>query len=103
MTRLITLALLLPWLVISAESHVRRPTTRYRAFDPSIVNDSSLSTIVRPRSSGSAVLRAEILLDRAHFSAGEIDGSFGDNLRNTVKAYQRAHDLPETALVDSKT
>ncbi len=103
MTRLITLALSLVLLVNSAE---RRPPAHHRqtrAFDPAIANDPSRSTVVRPRSSGSAVLRAEILLDRAHFSSGEIDGSFGENMRNTVKAYQKAHDLPETGLVDAAT
>jgi lipoprotein-anchoring transpeptidase ErfK/SrfK len=103
MTRLITLALSLPLLVNSAESHARRPPVRHRAFDPSIANNPTLSTTVRPRSSGSAVLRAEILLDRAHFGSGEIDGSYSVNLRNTVKAYQKAHNLPDTGVIDSKT
>src|ERR1700736_1484935 len=106
MTRLITLALVVPLVVNSAESHARRSPARHRqirAFDSSVANNPDLSTIVRPRSSGSAVLRAEILLDRAHFSSGEIDGSYGDNLRNTVRAYQKAHDLPDTGVVDAKT
>ena len=52
---------------------------------------------------GSAVLRAQILLDRAHFSVGEIDGSFGANMVNTVRTYQAAHNLPVDGIVKADT
>ena len=35
----------------------------------------------------------EILLDRAHFSCGEIDARFGQNLKNAIEAYQLANQL----------
>jgi lipoprotein-anchoring transpeptidase ErfK/SrfK len=40
------------------------------------------------------LIKAEVLLDRAHFSPGAIDGSFGRNLHNAIAAYEAAHDLP---------
>jgi hypothetical protein len=32
------------------------------------------------------IAKAEVLLDRAHFSAGEIDGFDGDNFRDAIRA-----------------
>src|SRR4029077_1085095 len=42
----------------------------------------------------SLVAKAEILLDRAHVSPGEIDGLDGDNFRNAVRAFQQVKGLP---------
>ncbi len=39
------------------------------------------------------LIRAEVLLDRAHFSPGVIDGTEGSNLKQAVSAYQAANDL----------
>lgn len=58
---------------------------------------------VGPESKGAPVLRAQVLLDRAHFSPGEIDGAYSTNLRKAIEGYQKAFDLPVTGLVDAPT
>lgn len=48
-----------------------------------------------------AGVRLQVLLDRAHFSPGEIDGRFGENAKKALRAYAEARQLPSSdALTD---
>lgn len=58
---------------------------------------------VGPNSRGNAVVRAQILLARAHFSCGQIDGHYGHNLQQTVAAYQTSRNLPANGIVGPET
>ena len=50
-----------------------------------------------------AVLRAQILLDRARFGPGEIDGQAGSNLRRAVRGYQATHGLAVSGAMNAET
>jgi lipoprotein-anchoring transpeptidase ErfK/SrfK len=51
----------------------------------------------------SLIAKAEVLLDRAHFSAGAIDGADGDDFRNAVRAFQEVNGLAVTGNLDADT
>lgn len=60
-------------------------------FDPQVVNDVNVTETIKRGASRAAVVRAQILLDRANFSSGEIDGAYGSNLRKAISAFQTFH------------
>src|SRR5579884_2859546 len=72
-------------------------------FDLAAINSAGTTDFVGPDSAGSAALRAQILLARAHFSPAEIDGKYGTNLRAALYGFQASRKLPLTGVVDAAT
>ena len=50
-----------------------------------------------------SLLRAQILLERAHFSPGEIDAGEGSNTSRAIAAFQRANGLSNSGTLDDAT
>ena len=87
--RLAALLILLPSLAIASR----------HAPSADLVNDPAKAH-AHP---GAALLREQVLLDRAHFSPGEIDGTGGGNTRAALAGFQAAHGLDASGKLDDRT
>ena len=70
---------------------------------PTAASTTTGSSVVGTGDRGDAVIEAQVRLDRAHFSPGEIDGVFGSNVARAVTAFQQAHGLDASGRVDAAT
>ena len=72
-------------------------TAVFEAAPPPAANAQTTRVAADP-----AVARAQILLDRANFSPGVIDGLGGDNTRQAIAAFEKAAGLPEDGVLDAE-
>ena len=89
-------------LVLASTLLVAEPKTGPLQVDPNEIGSTNQPPI-HAGDKGSGVVRAQILLARAHFSCGQIDGDFGTNLQKTVSAFQGERQLPVSGAVDAAT
>jgi lipoprotein-anchoring transpeptidase ErfK/SrfK len=99
---------LLPILVIAAlPLYARHRTPKKSTAAPltaAATNNASGNPVLKSASQGgAAVLRAQVLLDRAHFSPGEIDGRYGGITRGAVTAFNLAKKTNAGAEVNAAT
>lgn len=71
------------------------------AFTREAVDQASFTPdVVATEDRTPAVLRAQVLLDRARFRPGVIDGTMGENVRQAVAAFEAENDLPVDGQLD---
>ena len=73
------------------------------AQTPAGRSGSARPTAATTGTSPDETLAVQVMLDRAGFSPGEIDGRAGANLSRAIKAFQRANRLGESGQVDDQT
>ena len=102
------LALLLPasWTVTAqqAETSTTEPGIPAAAETlPAAEPPPAIAPVVGAATQGDPVLRAQVLLERSHFSPGEIDGGAGGNTRRAIAGFQASRNLPATGELDDAT
>lgn len=91
-----------PWILLLLGSALTLAATSLPAAESTdflAASTNDPATVSGP----AATLRAQILLDRARFSPGEIDGQVGSNLARAVSGYQAAHGLVVDGKMGTKT
>ncbi len=102
---LVSTVVLVTALIVASRDGValaQTPAAQQDDLTPARVNERT-TELVDEHASRAAILRAQVLLDRAAFPPGEIDGKFGSNMRRAISGLQQARGLPATGTVDEQT
>lgn len=86
--------------------HIRLPALLLALFALPALASPALTPDVVNQATGDApgaLLRAQVLLERARFSPGEIDGGDGSNTTRAIAAFQQAQGLEASGTLDDAT
>jgi lipoprotein-anchoring transpeptidase ErfK/SrfK len=75
-----------------------------KSLDAEAINSAQFSPKAKPgKGNDSVLVKAQVLLDRARFSPGLIDGRAGSNLEKAIAAFQQTNNLPGGGKLDEAT
>lgn len=75
----------------------------FKGLDANAINGAPVNVPITGDVKGPSVLKAQVYLDRAHFSVGAIDGRWGRNSSISVWWWQWSHGIQPTGDVDEAT
>src|SRR5712691_1401251 len=75
----------------------------FKNLDATAINVAPVNVPITGEGKGPSVLKAQVYLDRAHFSVSSIDGEWGKNSAIAVWWWQRSHGTEPTGEVDEAT
>lgn len=78
------------------------PARGFGAISPETINAEPTDDLLAD-DEGPGVLRTQVMLDRARFSGGVLNGKAGQNLSKALMFYQEEHGLPSTGRLDRAT
>jgi hypothetical protein len=85
MIRVLVAAILTAWLAFPAIA---------ASLDAAAINGAEFHSKLSTDDVNPVVVKAQVLLDRAQFSPGEIDGKLGENAQKALRAFAEAKGLP---------
>src|SRR5450631_2628592 len=86
MIRFVVATILSGWLVLPAMA---------AGLDPASINNAEYrAKLAADDRIDAVVVKLQVLLDRARFSPGEIDGKLGENAQKALKGFAEAKGLP---------
>lgn len=77
------------------------PAAGSTAPEGKAIDSTGFAAVAAGQNQRDALIRAQAILDRAHFSPGVIDGRAGGNFTRALEAFEAIHGLPTTPLNDA--
>lgn len=78
------------------------PATAAPVLTAEEINQASFDGREFPDGQSPLVAKIQVLLDRAHASAGVIDGHFGENVEKSIRAFEEMNSLPIDGRMDAE-